>query len=90
MRKRQMCLNHHCAVVGIFRIGFKLLCLLNGQLAPVNTVSSIDFLSNQLYALAQWGLQIVQRVEVVLLLTSLNNCLGKLQSTLSAILPVFR
>ena len=84
----QVGLNHHGAVVSVLGIGLEALSLLHSQRQPNNAVSAVDFLSDQLDALTQGHLQIVQELDFHGILTSLNNDLCQLSSAFAAETPV--
>ena len=83
-----MGLDHHGAVVGVLRVGLEALRLLDSQRCPVNAVGAVDFLGDQLDALTQRHLQIVQELDVDRLLAGLDNGLSQLDRTLAAVTPV--
>ena len=62
--------------------------LLNSQGLPDNAVGAVDFLGDQLNALTQGHLQIVQELDFHGILTSLDDHTGQLSSAFAAVTPV--
>ena len=75
----QVGLDHHGAVVGVLGIGLEALGLLDSHGSPVDTVGTVDLTGDQVNALTQRHLQIVQELDLVLGLTGFDNDLSFLQ-----------
>ena len=84
----QVGLDHHGAVVGVLRVGLETLGLLNGQRRPVDAVGAVDFLRDQLNALTQRHLEVVQELDLDRLFAGFDNGLGQLQRAFAAEAPV--
>ena len=84
----QVGLDHHGAVVGVLRVGLETLGLLNGQRCPVDAVGAVDFLRDQLNALTQRHLEVVQELDLDRLFAGFDNSLGQLQRAFAAEAPV--
>ena len=83
-----MGLDHHGAVILVLGIGLEALGLLHRQRRPIHAVRAVDLLGDQLNALTQGHLQIVQELDLHGLLAGLHNGLGQLDSALAAEAPM--
>ena len=86
----QVGLYHHGAVIRVLRILLEALGLLQSQRAPVYAVSTVYFLGDELDALSERGVEIVQVLDraVLSFFAGIDDCLGKLDGSVAAVLPV--
>ena len=84
----QVGLDHHGAVILVLRVRLEALSLLRGQRRPVAAVSAVDFLGDQLTALTQRHVEVVQDLDVDRLLAGFVNGLGQLDGAFAAVTPV--
>ncbi len=83
-----MRLDHHGREVGVLGIVFQHLGLGLGCGFPGNTVSAVNFLGDQVHAVAQLHLQRIQEFEVIFFFASFNDGIGEFQGAFTAQLPV--
>ena len=90
MGQGQVGLYHHGAVVSVLRIVLEALGLLQSQRAPVYAVSTVNFLGDELDALSERGVEFIQVLDraVLSFFAGIDDCFGKLDGSVAAILPV--
>jgi len=88
MGQAQVALDHHGGVVGILGIILQHLGLGQGLRRPIHPVAAIHFLGDQLHPVAQFHLQRIEELEVVLFVAGVDHRIGKLERAVAAQFPM--
>ncbi|VTR63883.1 hypothetical protein DESC_100079 [Desulfosarcina cetonica] len=88
MGQGEVGLDHHGSEVGVLGIVFQHLGLGVGFRSPIHAVGAVDFLGDEIDAVAQFHLQRIEEFEVVALFTGVDNGIGEFQGAFAAFFPV--
>jgi len=89
MGQTQVGFDHHGGEIRIFGIIFQHFGLGFGFGLPVNTVSTIDFLGDAIYAVTQLHFKRIEEFEFAFVVTGINDGIGEFKRAITTFFPMF-